>query len=48
VLGDKIVYVTEGDKCFSFKNTDEGGIFRKEETELRCCQEEADTMVGSF
>jgi hypothetical protein len=44
VLGDKILFITEAESCFSFRKS-KIGITRQEETDMRCLHEEADTRV---
>ncbi len=46
ILGSKKLYVTEGQSCFSFTTLNDE-ILRKEETEMACCHEEADTRVSA-
>ena len=44
VTGNKIIYITSKEKCFSFKNI-EGILIRDEEETLKSLQEEADYRV---
>ena len=46
ILGIKKLYVTEGQSCFSFTTLNDE-ILRKEETEMTCFHEEADTRVSA-
>ena len=47
ILGDKVLFLTVGEKCFSFRKS-ETGITRTEEIQMKCFHEEADTRVGQL
>ena len=47
ILGDKVLFLTVGESCFSFRK-DDVGIARSEEINMQCSHEEADTRVRNF
>ena len=44
IISDKMVYVTDEERCFSFTSAN-GKVFKREETDMRCSHEEADTRM---
>lgn len=47
ILGDKVLFLTVEEKCFSIRKS-ETGITRTEEIQMKCFHEEADTRVGQL
>jgi hypothetical protein len=47
ILGDKVLFLTEEESCFSFRQADVA-IASLEEIDMKCSQEEAYTGVSQF